>query len=1144
VAYVPFNADFIGDPVLQPGDFVTLADTSVLGGGDVTSIITHSTWRYRGPHNLKGAGKHGLIRGVENQQIKAVNSIVAIARAAQDLALSADQSAQLIKDAIGGHVLIRQNPDETNEILIMDHPDPEQATKIWRWNMGGLGYSDNVTGADNPDRQYEIAMTMDGAINANFIKTGSLDAGVITVGPETTFAPGYDPTLIDPSASATMGVDSDCLGLWHFDGSLNSHKGVSAIGDESFDTGCFGQAVRVEEGTTNVIINGEDIQTQANNTGAGTATKMLNEAIPYWRVTASAGIVSTYENPIYSYMQNNCIEGQVYTISCEVRIPTAGDVSFFNNIGKNTGIPANAWTQIFHTFTFTSGYRIGGHTYAGSQLDYRHWQLEQKPYATPFVDGTRLGVLKAPITGLSPSQGTTSLRAKNLSASANGSVLVDVPQSDNSQGIRTGIASDGRLYAQDLPLLFRYSETTQADFQTGTLTDVTATSAGDLELRQDKFADNCSSITGWTVGGEGTPASDGSSFYASAYGTGTGLHGPSLAKSLGFTANDFTGIFDVRFVATNGLGNLRLSLLDSSDNEVAYVQLLDPWVDDLNTILTAYAGGTVIYNSGAGMTYSDYSGTFKLVRIGSTWTFYAGNTLMGTLNSGVTTQIAQVKLLFQQYKTCEVTTMKVNDINITTPYKSSGNREKVVDLSGANPAGGTKIEWSKTTPANTTVKVETALSTDGGSTYGAFTEATSGSSIPDITAQTDLSNARIKTKETLTTTDTSVTPKLHSLTFTIWEKQATKVYGPNKSTLTAWDSISLAWKSDRLSLVVNDSEACYIENPGLPTAFGSYLFVGTDRNGANAINTLVDELRIDKVYRDVAIRTGWHKTGVPFYTSEDMKQWPGNTKVVTEGLRVDDALGNLRVLVGSWLKGLIRKYGIKIIDGEIYSSLIRTGTENATRYIAFEPPNELAVYAQKSASEAVPYEVMRFLTPPYADAGASGVEWSYEDATFGKELYAWINAAPDSKTLTIYSKYGQLILAAADGVYCAGDFRMVGGTKYNVEQTENYGARGLVVRESPEQRYVDEGMDVLANGYCRIDVDPMFLECIEPHTPDSKWYVQLTPYGKAILYVDEIGSDYFIVKDYNDNANGIEFTWSLSATRKDYAMIRFMEVLD
>ncbi len=208
--YVPVNVNFIGDPAIQAGDYVTIRDAGILDKeidtyflsesmpfvietSIVASIVTHSTWHYRGSHNIKGVGKHGLVRGVQNQQIKAVSSIVAIARAAQDLALSANQSTQLIKDAIGGHVLIRQSPDETNEILIMDHPDPTQAVKIWRWNMGGLGYSDNCVGADNPAREYDIAMTMDGAINANFIKTGQLDAGVVRIGPESYFAPGYDP---------------------------------------------------------------------------------------------------------------------------------------------------------------------------------------------------------------------------------------------------------------------------------------------------------------------------------------------------------------------------------------------------------------------------------------------------------------------------------------------------------------------------------------------------------------------------------------------------------------------------------------------------------------------------------------------------------------------------------------------------------------------------------------------------------------------------------------------------------------------------------------------------------------------------------------------------------------------------------------
>ena len=57
------------------------------------------------------------------------------------------------------------------EILIMDTEDTATATKVWRWNSGGLGYSS--TGYNGP---YETAMTAQGKIVADFITAGTLDA--------------------------------------------------------------------------------------------------------------------------------------------------------------------------------------------------------------------------------------------------------------------------------------------------------------------------------------------------------------------------------------------------------------------------------------------------------------------------------------------------------------------------------------------------------------------------------------------------------------------------------------------------------------------------------------------------------------------------------------------------------------------------------------------------------------------------------------------------------------------------------------------------------------------------------------------------------------------------------------------------------
>ena len=76
----------------------------------------------------------------------------------------------------GGYV--RLNPPENpQELLIMDSPDVETATNIWRWNIGGLGHS-----ASGYNGTYSTAITQDGHIVADFIDTGMLKANIIKAG--------------------------------------------------------------------------------------------------------------------------------------------------------------------------------------------------------------------------------------------------------------------------------------------------------------------------------------------------------------------------------------------------------------------------------------------------------------------------------------------------------------------------------------------------------------------------------------------------------------------------------------------------------------------------------------------------------------------------------------------------------------------------------------------------------------------------------------------------------------------------------------------------------------------------------------------------------------------------------------------------
>lgn len=78
----------------------------------------------------------------------------------------------------GGYVVIDTNADgEPTQILIMDRPSKTAATKVWRWNLSGLGYSNH--GVEGP---FETAITADGEIVANFITAGELDANIIKAG--------------------------------------------------------------------------------------------------------------------------------------------------------------------------------------------------------------------------------------------------------------------------------------------------------------------------------------------------------------------------------------------------------------------------------------------------------------------------------------------------------------------------------------------------------------------------------------------------------------------------------------------------------------------------------------------------------------------------------------------------------------------------------------------------------------------------------------------------------------------------------------------------------------------------------------------------------------------------------------------------
>lgn len=101
-----------------------------------------------------------------------------VSEAQSNLEKAIDRATERITGAFGGYVVtVTDVEGHPTELLIMNSPDKTTATKVWRWNLNGLAYSSH--GINGP---YELAMTSNGEIVADFITTGTLSANIINGG--------------------------------------------------------------------------------------------------------------------------------------------------------------------------------------------------------------------------------------------------------------------------------------------------------------------------------------------------------------------------------------------------------------------------------------------------------------------------------------------------------------------------------------------------------------------------------------------------------------------------------------------------------------------------------------------------------------------------------------------------------------------------------------------------------------------------------------------------------------------------------------------------------------------------------------------------------------------------------------------------
>ena len=126
-----------------------------------------------------GSIRNSLIDSVSDTQAAIESTANKVERLPSLMASAIQNATNLITGQTGGYVVLHTESEngQPYELLILDAPSIDDAVNVWRWNVGGLGFSSH--GYNGP---YETAITADGQIVANFITSGTLVANIIKAG--------------------------------------------------------------------------------------------------------------------------------------------------------------------------------------------------------------------------------------------------------------------------------------------------------------------------------------------------------------------------------------------------------------------------------------------------------------------------------------------------------------------------------------------------------------------------------------------------------------------------------------------------------------------------------------------------------------------------------------------------------------------------------------------------------------------------------------------------------------------------------------------------------------------------------------------------------------------------------------------------
>ncbi len=173
-SFYPYESSWQGNPAIQAGDMLIQIDRD---GKEYPTLVTSSTYKYRGASTLKAKGLPVIAKGFKGSTNRKIAEIKR--RVEKDIGdkLTTLEQAQLhatelIANMLGGYAI-----KADDAFYVADNPDLDLAQKVWKWGLGGFGYSS--TGKDGP---YTTAITADGSIVAMLVAANIITADMVNTG--------------------------------------------------------------------------------------------------------------------------------------------------------------------------------------------------------------------------------------------------------------------------------------------------------------------------------------------------------------------------------------------------------------------------------------------------------------------------------------------------------------------------------------------------------------------------------------------------------------------------------------------------------------------------------------------------------------------------------------------------------------------------------------------------------------------------------------------------------------------------------------------------------------------------------------------------------------------------------------------------